>query len=105
MARKRTIDEIDTFADFDHPVTSATIHGMVTSLSLMKKGRNANYFEGTVSDGTVKLRLIGFNSGQHKVMNDYLSNKQAVTLEDCEIKKRKQMEVMLKGTTKLNQSP
>ena len=41
-------------------------------------------------------------------MKDYLSNKQAMTLEDCEIKQTRRgtkMEIMLRGTMKLNQSP
>lgn len=89
MARKRPVEKIDSFEvesldAVDKPVLSANIHGMITSLSPVKKGRMRNYFDGTVSDGTSKLRMVGFNQ---------------------QARRGHSMEVLLKNTTEIIGSP
>ena len=42
---------------------NATVHGVITSLSPMKKGRSSNFFHTNISDGETKLRLVGFQGG------------------------------------------
>jgi hypothetical protein len=106
MARKRSIEqteslEVESLETVDKPVSSANIHGIVTSLSPIKKGRTRNYFDGTVSDGTVsdgtsKLRMVGFNVKQRTAMNDFLEK---IELKDCQIQQARRgynMEVLLK---------
>ena len=113
MARKRPVEEIESFEvesldAVDKPVSSANIHGMITSLSPVKKGRMRNYFDGTVSDGTSKLRMVGFNVKQQMAMNDFLERKEAVELKDCQIQQARRghsMEVLLKNTTEIIGSP
>ena len=66
MVRKRPVEEIESFEvesldAVDNPVSSANIYWMITSLSPVKKGRIRNYFDGTISDGTSKLHMVGFN--------------------------------------------
>ena len=45
----------------------AVSHGVITSLSTLKKARSAGgqYFDGELCDGTQKLRFVGF-SAHHK---------------------------------------
>lgn len=66
MVHKRPVEEIESFEveslnAVDNPVSSANIYWMITSLSPVKKVRIHNYFDGTVSDGTSKLHMVGFN--------------------------------------------
>ncbi len=106
--QKRTFKEVDTLDSNSTPISSANIHGVVTSLSPVKKGKTTVYFDGTVSDGASKIRLVGFSSKQRKVMEDFMSKRQPVKLSDCEIKQARrgdQMEVLLKGNTSIDKSP
>ena len=54
-------------------------------LSPIKKGCKSNYFDGTISDGKSKVRLVGFNPLQQTRMKILMDKKQAVKLEDCEV--------------------
>ena len=67
-----------------------------------------NYFDGTVSDGTSKMRMIGFNSKQRTMMNEFSEKRETVILKDCQIQQARRghdMEVLLKNTTQILQSP
>ena len=57
MAKKRTYEEIDHIDDVDGPATNTTIHGAITALSPVKKGRNSLFFDGTLADDTSTIRL------------------------------------------------
>ena len=72
MASKRQVEEAENFEVMDRPISKANVHGVLTSLSPVKKGRSTNYFDGTVSDGNSKLHVVGFSVGQQKVMNDFM---------------------------------
>ena len=85
-SRKRHFEEVDNFDAIDKPMSNANVHGIVTSLSPVKKGQKSVYFDGTVSDGASKICLIGFNSKQQKMMEEFMSQRKAVKLTDCEIK-------------------
>ena len=56
--RKRLYEDIDDFDELNEPVPNASIHAAVMSLSPYKKGKNASYFDGTLTDGTRKIRMI-----------------------------------------------
>ena len=78
MVRKRSFEdiesiEVENFDSVDKPISSANIHGVVTSLSPIKKGRMRNYF-----DGTSKMRMIGFNSKQRTMMNEFSEKRETV---------------------------
>ena len=107
MARKRQFHEIEDFDSVEQPIPSASLHGVVTSLSPLKGAKSA-YFDGTVSDGTSKLRLVGFSTKQQKLMEDFMAKKQPIELTDCEVKRARrgdQMELLLKTTTAIHGSP
>ena len=104
MARKRTIDEVESFQVdsldvLDKPVASANVNAVITSLSPVKKGRTRNYFEGTVCDAKAKLRLVGFNLSQQTLMDDFMKSKETVDLKDRQIQEARRghnMEVLLR---------
>jgi len=88
-ASKRSFKEVDNFDVVEKGMASASVHGVLTSASPVRKGinlRKQNYFEGKLSDGSSKLRLIGFDSKQQKIMSEMLPKKQAIEIENCEIK-------------------
>ena len=101
MAQKRTHEEafeVPSLDSVEKPISSANIHGIITSLSPVKKGRNRHYFDATLHDGISKLRLVGFNSKQEATMSDHMQNKELVQLNDCQIKPARRghdMEVLL----------
>lgn len=108
MARKRQLEEIDDLESVSQPALSACIDGVVTGLSIVKKGKKNSYFDGSVSDGKTKLRIVGFRGGQHKAIKDFLTKKTPLRLEDCQIKpgrRGSKMEIQLKDTTVLMKSP
>ena len=87
---------------------NAKIHGVVSSLSPMKKGKAANFFEATITDGKAEMRVVGFQGSHRKRLADFQENSQTVTLENCKIKKARQsddMEVLLKSSTTVRKSP
>ena len=108
MAQKRKLEEVDDLDCLDKPVPSAILHGKLTSLSPIKKGRKSDYFDGRICDGRRKLRFVGFSEQQQKKMNDFFDNKDSIVLSDCEVKPSRQgvdMEVLLKRGTLIQKSP
>ena len=63
--------EVEDLQNLSKPIAKASIHEVITSISPIKKGRKANYFEGTISDGSGKARLVGFNSAQQKLSSSH----------------------------------
>ena len=107
-SRKRPSPELDHFDDVNQPYPTANLHGVIKTLSPVKKGRNSNYFDGVLTDGTSTLRLVGFRSEQQKRLNSFSRKKTPVSLQNCEIKPSRQghsMEVMLKTATQILHSP
>lgn len=107
MSHKQHFEEVNQLDEVQNPIASATLHGALLSLSKIKKGRRCNYFDGTLSDGTKELRLVGFASEQHKKLTAYREQNLAVQLHNCEVKQSRQghqFEILLKTATKITQS-
>ena len=62
--RKHVELEVDEVESLEEPISTASIHGVISSLSPIKKGRKSNYFDGSVSNGKSKVRLVGFSPSQ-----------------------------------------
>jgi hypothetical protein len=43
---------------------------VITGLSIVKKGKSSSYFDGSDSNGKMKLQIMGFRGGQHKASNE-----------------------------------
>ena len=105
--RKRHIQEVERFDLLTNPLTNASVHGAVTSLSPVKKGRSSMYFDGTVYDGHEQIRLVGFLPAQQKKLDGFFADKKALRLHNCEVKQSRQghqMEIILKSETELSES-
>ena len=48
--RKRLFEEIEHLTDLQ-PMTNASVHGAIVSISPVKKGKSSEYFEGLLSYG------------------------------------------------------
>ena len=107
MSRKRQLHEVLDLDGLQEPIANASVEG-ITSVSPIKKGKTSNYFDGTVTDSTAKVRLVGFTASQQKKVNEYMTQNQPIKIENCEIKRAQRgnkSEVMLKGNTKIGDSP
>ena len=62
-------DEL-SFEDVDTS-ENAKIHVVVGTLSPMKKGKSAEFFEGTITDGTTEMRVVGFKGSHRKRLADF----------------------------------
>ena len=108
MSRKRTFEEIDKIDNVDQAKASTNIHGAVTSLSPIKKGRKSVFFNGTIADETSQIRLVGFDAFQLRKLQDYQQKKLPVQLINCEVKASRYGEgydVMLKSSSQIRESP
>ena len=97
--RKRLFEEIESFDSLEKPLPNASVHAAVTEISPVKKGKNANYFDGNMTDGTTNLRFVGFNTEQQKKLSSLFKSREAAHLTNCEIKRSRQgdkLEVMIK---------
>ncbi len=86
---------------------SATIHGIVTSVSPMKGQSEIKFFDGYISDGKKKIRFVGFNSDKAKLLEEHAHSKQSVALSNCRIKQAKsssELEVMVGDRTDVTNS-
>ena len=63
---KRSYDEIENINDVDGPMSSTSIHGAVVTLSPVKKGRKAMFFDGLLADKSSQIRLVGFQGMQQR---------------------------------------
>ena len=52
---KLELEEVDSL---EEPVSTASLHAVVSSLSPVKKGRNSDYFEGTLTDGKSTVQKV-----------------------------------------------
>ena len=84
-----------------------SVHGVITALSPLKKGRTCNYFEGSVSDDTDRTRFVGFSSSQRRLLSEFMERRKTVSIQDCQAKLARRgdkIELLLKGSTKIKAS-
>ena len=107
-SRKRQIHEVDKYDNIKEPRSSVMIDGAVTTLSPVKKGKRSVYFDGTLTDGTSHIRVVGFNPDQQRKLSSYFDKKEPARLINCEVKPAREgntMEIMLKKFTEITSSP
>ena len=84
---KRALEQVEEFvevADVSHACENGNIHGVVNSLSPMKKSKK--YFDGEISDGKASLRIFGFDSGVRRKLAEFEEGSSAVALSHCKVK-------------------
>ena len=94
-----------------HPLKSleemekGVVHGVVGSVSPMTKAKSGEeYFHAFLTDGTDKLRVVGFGKSQRYLLKDFEEKGDPVALEDCRVKcsgYSDDLEIMLKPETTL----
>ena len=80
----------------------------MASVSPMKKGKRAKYFEAKITDGQKHMRVVGFQPQHQTKLAEYQQNSEAVVLKNCEVKQARQseeLEGMLKSSTTVEGSP
>ena len=66
MSRKRQLHAVLDLDGLQEPIANASVEGLITSISPIKKGKTSNYFDGTVADSMAKIRLVGFTASRRK---------------------------------------
>ena len=94
------VTEFDDVSSVDGPSPNAKIHGVLTTLSPVKKSRTCNYFDGELTDGKLNMRLFGFDSaeGVRRKLQVFQGKDATVMLSNCEVKrsrKGQQLEIFL----------
>lgn len=90
VKRKHGELEVDSL---DEPLSTVSVHSVISS--------------GSMSDGKSKVRVVGFSPSQRTKMQGLMEKKQAVVLDDCEVRRSrrgKKMDSVLKGSTKVTES-
>ena len=90
-------------------VGSASVHGVVTHLSPIKKSKKGNnYYHGRLCDGQNTIPFVGFAPSQQMLLKEFRETKKPIEMDNCQVKKStrdsEKMEVLLKGATKINPS-
>ena len=86
----------------NNEIQSANIHGVPRNLSPVKQGKKASYFDGEMSDGSCRIRFVGFKAEHRKRLLPFNEKEKPVELHNCQIKQSRQgheMEVLLKSAT------
>ena len=67
-----------------------------------------SWFDGSLTDGTGKLRIVGFHPHVHKKLDSLFQQQKPVHLDDCQVKESRlddnKMDVMLKSWTEVTPS-
>lgn len=108
MAAKRKL-EFENYTHVDEEVGSANVHGIVTSLSPMKKSKKGNnYYNGLLSDGNNTMGFVGFAPNHQTIFQEFMHQRKCIEICNCQIKKSghdsEKMELLVKGATKLSPS-
>ena len=84
MAAKRKL-EFEDYSQVAEEAGSADIHGVVTSLSPLKRSKKGNnYYHGQLCDGKQSLRFVGFASNQQKMLEEFLEGRKSVQISNCQ---------------------
>ena len=106
-SRKRQIHEVDKYDNIKELRSSVMNDGAVTTLSPVKKGKRSVYFDGTLTDGTSHIRVVGFNPDQQHKLSSYFDEKEPARLINCEFKPTREgntMQIMLEKFTEITSS-
>lgn len=84
---KRSLQEaFEDVASVDKSCSSASVVGIPTSLSPLKKNKhNSDYFQAKLIDGKKQITLWGNVEKQREQLKTYESTKSAVKISDCEV--------------------
>ena len=85
-------EEASNLEKLNKPIPNANIHAAVTMLSPVKKGKDSLFFDGTISYGTSKMRIVGFSPEHQKKLLSFQEKKMPINIVNCEVKPSRQDE-------------
>ena len=97
MSQKHSFEKLSDIQDTE---VDADVHFAIQSLSPMKKVKlGVKYFDGTVTDGSRNLRIVGFDEKLQIKLSTLTENKNPVKVESCQIKQSRNddFEILLKA--------
>jgi hypothetical protein len=106
-SKKRNRSNVVNVSDISNTSSNATVGGVVTVLSPMKKSRSCPFFDGKISDGRSSMRLFGFDPNARDILANYNQTKQPVVLGNCEIKPSRlseDLEIFVTRKTEMEES-
>ena len=108
MAEKRKLEEFDA-SDVQNS-KGATVHGIVTDLSPVKKSKKnekIQYFKGELSDDKGCVRIISFEPSMRQPLYESLSKKSPISVVNCEVRDAREggQEILVSNTCKIQASP
>ncbi len=104
MALKRSFENL---SEIDYVVPGAEVHFAVEVLSPIKKGRSGvDYYDAFVTDGTKKMRLVGFDETSQSKLAKLSNAKKSIQLQNCQIKNNNSniLEIIVNRTTQITES-
>lgn len=94
-------------SEVQEPSGSASVEGILTELSPMKRSKRCSYFDGEISDEKKSMRFFGFDSSVRRKLIEYEEKKSPVVLSNCEAKlsaKNAELELLLTKRTEVEPS-
>ena len=74
--------------------STASVHCNIETLSPIKKAKTGtSYFDGVLTDGKRKVRIIGFDEKTQEKLSTFHTKKEVVKLDNCFIKKSRSDDV------------
>lgn len=99
MARRKldSLGEFKKLFDLPNSEGRANVHGVVSSLSPLKKSKSSRmYFDGELSDGEKRIRLYGFDRATHERLAKYVEDGKSVSVVDAELLRSKSGDIELR---------
>ena len=104
--RRDDIDNLETVSDTT--AESSNIVGVLTTVTPMKRGKRASFFEAKLTDGQKSMRVVCFQPNQQDRLRRLKETKDSVALVGCEVKKSRfseELKAVLKTSSQINSSP
>ena len=107
--KKRTSSQVEfeELSTITEPENKAVVHGIVTSLSPMKRD-SKKCFDGYTSDGRKKIRFVGFQQEKQDKLAEITKGGEPIVLTNCSVKKARSgegLELIVKDQTQIEKSP
>jgi hypothetical protein len=62
---------LQKYTNIIEAIPNATVHAAIASLSPVKDGKRSKYFDGSLTDATTHIRMVGFSSDQQRKLTPY----------------------------------
>lgn len=105
MSKKRSFESL---LQIDDETPNAEVHFGVEMLSPVKTSmKGVEYYNAKVSDGSKKLRLVGFDSASQKELAKFVEKNSPIKASNCSIRKKgnDELEIYVNKGTQFTASP